>query len=85
MFWHRLFDAIRLYRGSLGSLVLEVKRRAQRFDKEAWKHPGLELPEETRDGIRRVLGFFIGETPVDPFAVVAAPGALVVAAATGPP
>jgi hypothetical protein len=84
-FWNRLFDAIRLYRGSLGSLVLEVKRREQRFEKEEWKHPGLELPEETRDGIRRVLGFCIGETPVDPFAIAAAPGAPVAAAATGPP
>jgi hypothetical protein len=85
MFWNRLFDAIRLYRGSLGSLVLEVTRREQRFDKEEWKHTGLELPEATRDGIRRVLGFFIGENPVDPFAVVAAPMAPVAAAATGPP
>jgi hypothetical protein len=31
-----------------------------------------------RDGIRQVLGFFIGEEPVDPFAQAAAP-------ATGPP
>ena len=85
MFWNRLFDAIRLYRGSLGSLVLDVKRREQRFAKEEWKRPGLELPEETRDGIRRVLGFRIGEPPVWPFAVVAAPGAGVVAVATGPP
>ncbi len=84
-FWNRLFDAIRLYRGSLGSLVLEVKRREQRFEKEEWKHPGLELPEETRSGVRRVLGFWIGETPVDPFAVAAAPDVLVAAAATGPP
>ena len=84
-FWNRLFDAIRLYRGSLGSVVLEMKRRERRFDKEEWKHPGLELPEETRAGIRRVLGFLIGEPPVDPFAVVAAPGAHVAAAATGPP
>jgi len=84
-FWNRVFDAIRLYRGGLGSFVLEVKRREQRFEKEEWKHPGLELPEETRDGIRRVLGFRIGETPVDPFAVVAAPGARFAAAATGPP
>ncbi len=85
LFWNRVFDAIRLYRGSAGGLVLELKRREQRFDKEEWKHPGLELLEETRGGIRRVLGFCIGETPVDPFAVVAAPGALVAAAATGPP
>jgi len=85
MFWNRVFDAIRLYRGGLGSFVLEVKRREQRFEKEEWKHPGLDLPEETRDGIRRVLGFRIGETPLDPFAVVAAPGARFAAAATGPP
>jgi hypothetical protein len=84
-FWNRLFDAIRLYRGSLPSLVLEVKRREQRFYKEEWKHSGLESPEETRSGIRRVLGFFIGEALVDPFAVVAAPGTPIAAAATGPP
>ena len=75
MFWNRLFDAIRLYRGSLGSLVLDMKRREQRFEKEAWKHPGLEWPEESREGIRRVLGFFIGETSADRAAAVAAPGA----------
>jgi hypothetical protein len=85
MFWNRLFDAIRLYRGSVPSLVLEVKRRERRFDKEEWKHPGLELPEESRVGIRRVLGFCIGESPVDPAAVLAGPGAPVAAAATGPP
>jgi hypothetical protein len=84
-FWNRLFDAIRLYRGSLGSLVLVVVRREQRFEKEAWKHPGPELPEQTRDGIRRVLGFRIGENPIDPFAVAAAPWTSVAAAATGPP
>jgi hypothetical protein len=73
MFWNRLFDAIRLYGGSLPSLVLEVKRRERRFEKDEWKHRGLDLPEESRDGIRRVLGFLIGEIPVDPFAVAAAP------------
>src|ERR1700733_7216052 len=85
LFWNRLFDAIRLYRGSLPGLVLEVKRREQRFEKEEWKHPGLELPEESRSGIRRVLGSFIGEILVDPFAAVAGPGTPVAAAATGPP
>jgi len=84
-FWGRLFNAIRLHRGSLGGLVLEVTRREQRFEKEEWKHPGLELPEETRDGVRRVLGFMIGETLVNPFAVIAPPGARMAAAATGPP
>ena len=85
MFWNRLFDSIRLYRGNFGRFVLAVKRCEQRFDEEEWKHSGLDLAEETRDGIRRVLGFFIGEPPVDPFAVVAAPMAPVATAATGPP
>ncbi|HVC63205.1 MAG TPA: hypothetical protein VND19_22935, partial [Acetobacteraceae bacterium] len=85
MFWNRLFDAIRLYRGSFGGFVLEVKRREQRFNQEEWMHPGLDLPEENRTGIRRVLGFLIGENPLDPFAVAAAPWAPVAAAATGPP
>jgi hypothetical protein len=84
-FWNHLFDAIRLNRGSLGSLVLEVKRREKRFDNEAWKHPHLELPAETQAGVRRALGFLIGERPVDPFAVAAGPMAPVAAAATGPP
>jgi hypothetical protein len=84
-FWNRLFDAVRLYRGNVGKLVLEVKRREQRFGREEWRHRELELPEESREGIRRVLGFFIGEPPVDPLAVAAAPMAAVAAAATGPP
>ena len=49
------------------------------------QHPNLALPEQTREGIRRVLGFFIGEPPVDPFRPATAPGAPVAAAATGPP
>jgi hypothetical protein len=85
VFWNRVFDAIRLYRGSIPSLVLTLKRRERRFDKEDWKHPGLELPEDSRSGIRRVLGFFIGETLADPSAILAAPEAPVAAAATGPP
>jgi hypothetical protein len=82
-FWNALFDVIRLNRGNASTLVLDLNRREKRFDKEEWKHPGFELPEETRDGIRRVLGFFIGEEPLWPGAVVAAPG--VAAMATGPP
>jgi hypothetical protein len=84
-FWNRLFDAIRLYRGSLPNLVLAVKRQERRFEKDEWRHRGLELPEESREGIRRVLGFLIGETPVDPYAVVGVPGAPVEMAAPGAP
>jgi hypothetical protein len=93
-FWNQVFMTIRCYRGSIGNLVLEMRRREKRLDKEHWKYPGLPLPEETRAGVRRVLGFFIGETPVDPAgpvpaavasASVAAPGVPVPPAATGPP
>ena len=93
-FWNQVFMAIRCYRGSVGNLVLEMRRREKQLDKEHWKYPGLPLPEETRAGVRRVLGFFIGETPVDPSGPVPAPGASAAAAApavpvppaaTGPP
>jgi hypothetical protein len=93
-FWHRVFMAIHCYRGNLNAVVLEMNRREKVFDKEDSKHPELGLPEQTRAGIRRVLGFLIGEPPVDPFralpapdtlAGVAAPGVPVAAVATGPP
>lgn len=84
-YWNKLYDAIKFHRGSASGLVLDVKRCEQRFNKEEWKHPGLELAEETREGARRVLGFFIGQDPVWPFAVAEGPGAAVVAVATGPP
>ena len=91
-FWNRVFMAIHSYRGNLSNVVLEMQRREKQFDKDYWKHPDLPLPEQTREGIRRVLGFRIGEPPVDPFrpapdapASVAAPSAPVAAAATGPP
>jgi hypothetical protein len=84
-FWNQLFTAIQSYRGNLGHVVLEMRRREKRFDTEQWRHPKLALPEQTREGIRRVLGFFVGETPVDPFRAVAPPGAPVAAVATGPP
>jgi hypothetical protein len=85
MFWNAVCDAIDWYRGSLGNLILDMRERERRFDKEEWKHPGLELPEENRAGVRRVLGFFIGQEPVDPFEVVAGPEAGVAVVATGPP
>ena len=66
-FWNRVFMAIHSYRGNVSNVVLEMQRREKRFDKDYWKHPNLPLPEQTREGIRRVLGFRIGETPVDPF------------------
>ena len=93
-FWNRVFMAIHSYRGSFSNIMLEMRRREKQFDHEHWQHPKLALPEQTREGVRRVLGFAIGEPPVDPFrplpapdapASVTAPSAPVAAVATGPP
>jgi len=46
--------------------------------------PNLGLPEQNREGLRRMLGFCIGEPPATPFWVVMPPGACE-PAATGPP
>ena len=85
VFWSALYDVIRHHRGSGSGLVLDMKRKELRFDKDERKHPGLELPEEMRDAIQRVLGFFIGEKPFDLFANGSRPGLRVAAVATGPP
>ncbi len=91
-FWNRLFMAIHAYRGSTGNLVLEMRRREKQLDQDHWRYPNLGLPEETREAACRVLGFSIGEPPVDPFrpappggAMAAAPCSPVAAVATGPP
>ena len=91
-FWNRVFTAIHCYRGSFSNIMLEMRRREKQFDHEHWQHPKLALPEQTREGVRRVLGFAIGEPPVDPFrpepdapASVTTPSAPVAPAATGPP
>jgi hypothetical protein len=86
-FWNELFDNIRLYGGSLDTLRQERTRREKAFVSEQDRKPGSDWSwmELTRDGLRRVLGFCIGEAPVDPFAPLEAPGAMVAATATGPP
>src|SRR5690349_15874979 len=58
-FWNALFEAMNAYGGSVNQVVVELQRRAIRFDKEDWKHPRLPLPEHTVDGVRRVMGFVI--------------------------
>ena len=66
--WLSISCAIMWYRGSLPKLMKEFRRREVHFcDTEADRNPALGWPEPTRDGIRRRLGFFIGERPVTPF------------------
>ncbi|HEY7576462.1 MAG TPA: hypothetical protein VH855_02615 [Acetobacteraceae bacterium] len=82
-FWNELFDLIRCHGGSVAALVLERWRREQAFHQQQDRHPtpGWTDVNLGRQAIRQLLGFFIGEHPVAPFAVPAPASA----AATGPP
>lgn len=86
-FWNELFDALSRYRGNVGGYYVEMHRRAKRFEQELDKGPGgLDWPEEGREAMRRVLGFFIGEISADPYSSEEMAGtAGVAAAAIRPP
>ena len=81
-----LYQAIAWYRGNFPKYYKEIRGREVEFEAE-WDRDGtraLDWPEQTRDGIRAILGFFIGEEPVSPFPPSVPPG-LLQAVATGPP
>jgi hypothetical protein len=80
-FWSDMFQVIHYFGGSVATVMREKSRREQAFAKEqdckldsTWDWMHLK-----RDAIREILGFFIGEEPVDPFCAPTA------ALATGPP
>ena len=76
-FWNELFDSMHCFGGSITTLMQQKSRRAQAFDQMLDRRRGSNWDwlRLTRDTARQVLGFFIGEPPVDPLAAVA----------TGPP
>jgi len=78
-FWYHLFE-IMYYTPGKGVVILmqEKHRREQQFIKEQDRtiDSNWDWLRMKPDAIRQVLGFFIGEPPVDPFAP---------AEATGPP
>jgi hypothetical protein len=80
-FWNGLFEIMHYFGGSVETVMREKTRRQQAFIQEQDKKLGstLDWLHLKRDEIRQVLGFFIGEPPVDPFAAPTAP------LATGPP
>jgi hypothetical protein len=63
-FWNALFDHIRWLGGSIPILMQEKSRRQEAFSEEQDKKLGSnwDWQEMGRDALRRVLGFFIGET-----------------------
>jgi hypothetical protein len=76
--WDRLFELMHYFGGNVVTVMRENTKREQAFIKEQdrkidstwdWLQP---KPSE----LRQVLGFFIGQPPIDPFPT---------APATGPP
>ncbi len=86
-FWNRIFEIMHYFGGSVETVMREKTQREQAFIKEqdnkldsTWDWLRLK-----RDELRQVLGFFIGEAPVDPFDQLPASCAHGAAPATGPP
>ncbi|HTI02398.1 MAG TPA: hypothetical protein VL752_15725 [Acidisoma sp.] len=79
-FWNTLFEAMHFFGGSVTRLMQEKTARRDAFIRQQDRIIGSnwDWVNLSRDALRAVLGFFIGEPPVNPFAPDAAP-------ATGPP
>ena len=77
-FWNHLHEIMHYLGGSVATLMNEKTRRADAFARQPESSPesNWDWRDLSRNVIRQVLGFLIGEPPVDPFG--AAP-------ATGPP
>jgi hypothetical protein len=76
-FWNGLFEIMHYFGGGGGVTVMREKsRREQAFIQEQDKKldSNWDWLRLKRDEIRQVLGFFIGEPPVDPFAPPLATG-----------
>jgi hypothetical protein len=69
-FWNELFDILHWFGGSVAALMQERCRREQAFAQELDRRPGSNWDwlSMKRDTIRQVLGFFIGEPPIEPVA-----------------
>jgi hypothetical protein len=79
-FWNDLHEIMHHFGGSIGTLMRQKLRRKHALVQQQDRIIGSNWDwlRLKRDEIRQVLGFFIGEPPVDPFAPDAA-------LATGPP
>jgi hypothetical protein len=73
-FWNELFDIMNGFGGSIAALMREKSSRRAAFDKQQdrVRDSNWDWVRMSRDGIRQVLGFFIGEPPVNPFDPAAA-------------
>ena len=81
-FWNELFEIMNWFGGgnSVDRLMREKTRRREAFANQQDRNPkaNWDWLRPKRDELRQILGFFIGEPPVNPFESAAA-------IATGPP
>ena len=68
-FWNALFELMHYFGGDVAKVMREKTHREQAFIKEQDKKldSTWDWLRLKRDELRQVLGFFIGEPPVDPF------------------
>ena len=73
-FWNALFEIMTNFGSGVHKLLQEKTRRRAAFDKEQDRIPDANCDwiNMSRDKLREVLGFFIGEPPVNPLDPAAA-------------
>ncbi len=73
-FWNELFDIMTYFGGSIEKLMREKTRRREAFASEQGRNPqaNWDWINASRDALRNILGFFIGEPPVNPLDPAAA-------------
>src|ERR1700722_8092695 len=73
-FWNELFELMTCFGGSIDKLMREKARRREAFGKEQdrKRDSNWDWLRLKRDDLRQVLGFFIGEPPINPFDPAAA-------------
>ena len=67
-FWNELFDLMTYFGGSIDKLMRQKARRREAFAKQQDRNPNAtwDWLNMSRNALRQVLGFFIGEPPVNP-------------------
>ena len=73
-YWNELFDIITYLGGRIDKLMRQKARRREAFshEQDRKRDANWDWLNPTRDALRQILGFFIGEPPVNPLDPAAA-------------
>jgi hypothetical protein len=73
-FWNELFDIITLFGSNVSTIMTEKSRRRRAFANEQDRNPkaNWDWINASREALRNILGFFIGEPPLNPLDLAAA-------------